>query len=98
MQRMYIRSLLTDNRILLENDPQYVERLKAVGDEHLVRAWLEGDWDAIVGAFFSLWNNERIAVPSFQVPSHWPLFGALDYGEAAPSSFGLYSVEHGGSV
>jgi hypothetical protein len=98
MQRMYIRSLLTDNRILLENDPQYVERLKSVGDEHLVRAWLEGDWDAIVGAFFSLWNNDRIAVPSFQVPSHWPLFGALDYGEAAPSSFGLYSVDHDDNV
>ena len=98
MQRMYVRSLLSDNRILLDNDPQYVERLKSVGDKQLVKAWLEGDWDAIVGAFFGLWNNDRIAVPSFQVPSHWPLFGALDYGEAAPTSFGLYSVDHDDNV
>ena len=46
MTRMYIRSLVTDNKVLLQSDPGYIDRLKAVGDEQLVKAWLAGDWDA----------------------------------------------------
>ena len=98
MTRMFIRSLITDNKILLQNDPGYINRLKNVGDENLVRAWLAGDWDAIVGAFFGNWKNEQIGVPSFEIPSHYPLFGALDYGESSPSSFGLYTVDMDNSV
>ena len=98
MNRMFIRSLVTDNKILLQNDPGYINRLKNVGDENLVRAWLAGDWDAIVGAFFGNWKNEQIGVPSFEIPSHYPLFGALDYGESSPSSFGLYTVDMDNSV
>ena len=98
MTRMYIRSLVTDNRVLLQSDPGYIDRLKAVGDEQLVQAWLAGDWDAMVGAFFANWHGEKVQVPSFNIPEHWPLFGALDYGESAPSSFGLYTVDHDDNV
>lgn len=98
MTRMFIRSLITDNKILLQNDPGYINRLKNVGDENLVRAWLAGDWDAIVGAFFGNWKNEQIGVPSFEIPSHYPLFGAMDYGESAPTSFALYTVDMDNSV
>ena len=98
MTRMFIRSLITDNKILLRNDPGYINRLKNVGDENLVRAWLAGDWNAIVGAFFMNWKNEQIGVPSFEIPSHWPLFGSMDYGESAPTSFALYTVDHNGAV
>lgn len=44
--RMFIPSKLKDNQILLKNDPEYVNRLKGTGPPWLVRAWLEGDWDA----------------------------------------------------
>jgi hypothetical protein len=44
MNRMYIRSLVRDNKILLERDPHYIQRLKSVGDEQLVRAWLNAVW------------------------------------------------------
>ena len=98
MTRMYIRSLVTDNKVLLQSDPGYIDRLKAVGDEQLVKAWLAGDWDAMVGAFFSNWFGDKVIVPSFNIPSHWPLFGALDYGESSPSSFGLYTVDHDDNV
>ena len=98
MSRMYIRSLVTDNKILLDRDPHYINRLKSVGDEHLVKAWLEGDWDAFVGQYFTNWNEKKIAVNSYEIPDHWPLFGAMDYGEAAPTSFGLYTVDYDGNV
>ena len=98
MTRMYIRSLVTDNKILLERDPGYIKRLEGVGDEQLVKAWLEGDWDSFVGQYFTNWDENKIAVPSFEIPDHWPLFGGLDYGEAAPTSYGLYTVDYDGNV
>jgi hypothetical protein len=98
MKRMYIRSLVTDNKILLDKDPGYIKRLEGVGDEQLVKAWLEGDWDSFVGQYFTNWNEQKVAVPSFEIPDHWPLFGGLDYGEAAPTSYGLYTVDYDGNV
>lgn len=44
--RVFIPSRLADNRILTTADPTYVDRLRASGPEWLVRAWLDGDWDA----------------------------------------------------
>jgi hypothetical protein len=85
MNRMYIRSLVTDNKILLDRDPGYIKRLEGVGDEQLVKAWLEGDWDSFVGQYFTNWHEKQVLVNSFEIPEHWPLFGGMDYGEAAPS-------------
>lgn len=98
LSRMFIKSQVYDNKILLDNDPRYIQRLHEVGDAELVRAWLEGDWDAIVGAYFASWNPKNIAVPSFQIPSHWPLFGGMDYGEAAHTAFALYTSDYDGNV
>ncbi len=53
MKRMFLKSLPTDNQIGLINDPDYVKRLKGVGSATLVKAWLEGDWDIISGAYFT---------------------------------------------
>src|SRR5690606_3323708 len=47
-----IPSRIGDNQILLRADPGYLTRLRMVGGAALVRAWLEGDWSAIEGAFF----------------------------------------------
>jgi hypothetical protein len=96
--RMFIRSLVWDNRILIKNDPNYIERLYGVGDENLVRAWLSGDWDSFVGQFFTSWHNEKIACESFEVPDNWPLYGAMDYGEAAPTAFLLATVDYDSNV
>lgn len=44
--RVFIPSRLQDNKILLDNDPTYIDRLKSSGPSWLVKAWLEGDWTA----------------------------------------------------
>jgi len=44
--RVYIPSRLEDNKILCQNDPNYRNRLMGSGAAWLVRAWLEGDWNA----------------------------------------------------
>ena len=47
----FIQSLVTDNRALMEAQPDYVQQLEAL-PEKLRRAWLEGDWNIFEGQFF----------------------------------------------
>ena len=47
----FIRSLVTDNRALMESDPTYVKQLEALPPK-LRKAWLEGDWNIFEGQFF----------------------------------------------
>ena len=82
--RVFIPSKLSHNRLLVENDPLYEARLSLVGDEELVRAWLEGDWDVAVGQYFSEFSHERHILPEMQVPEHWTKFRALDWGSKTP--------------
>ena len=96
MTRMFIPSRVQDNQILMQNDPMYTNRLQAQAhsDPQLVKAWLEGDWDAFVGQYFSQWDERAVMVDPFEVPADWPLFGGLDYGEAKPTAFQLYTVDY----
>lgn len=84
MWRVFIPSKLTDNQILLANDPGYLDRLRGVGSPELVRAWLEGDWDVVLGAFFSEFRVDRHVIRPFAVPAHWQRFRAFDWGSAKP--------------
>lgn len=92
LSRVFIPSLVTDNPALLAADPQYIDRLKAVGSEQLVRAWLEGDWNVIEGAFFPEFTHQRHVIPPFQIPRWWTKFRAADWGSAKPFSIGWYAV------
>ena len=47
----FIQSLVTDNRVLLASQPDYVRQLEAL-PEKLRRAWLDGDWNVFEGQFF----------------------------------------------
>jgi len=47
----FIQSLVTDNKALMEKDPDYLKRLEALPPK-LRKAWLEGRWDVFEGAYF----------------------------------------------
>jgi hypothetical protein len=87
-----IPSRITDNRILLERDPGYIDRLQLVGSPALVRAWLEGDWTAIEGAFFQEWSEAKHVIEPFAIPRDWLRFRSADWGSARPFSFGWWAV------
>ena len=91
-ERMFIPARVTDNTALITNDPDYVERLKLSGSKELVRAWLEGDWAVIEGAFFDNWSTSRHVVRPFQIPAGWTRFRSMDWGSAAPFSVHWVSV------
>jgi hypothetical protein len=87
-----IPSRLENNKILLNSDPGYKSRLYMVGSPQLVKAWLEGDWTAIEGAFFSEWSNEQHVVAPFSIPEHWLRFRSGDWGSYSPFSIGWWAV------
>jgi hypothetical protein len=89
--RLFIPAKLKDNPALIARDPTYAMRLATSGSEMLVRAWLEGDWSVIMGAFFRGWSGRNIVEP-FEVPKHWTRFLSFDWGLAAPFSVGWWAV------
>jgi len=92
---MFIRAKLADNKILVANDPQYRERLKGMGSEALVKAWLDGNWDVIAGAFFAEFDVEKHVVPPQHLPEDWPRFRSMDWGSAKPFSVGWWALSDG---
>jgi hypothetical protein len=81
---IYIPSRVQDNKVLLNNDPDYISRLHLVGSPALVKAWLEGDWSAIEGAFFPEFSMLRHVLPAAALPGWWTRFRSMDWGSARP--------------
>lgn len=87
-----IPSRIADNRILMAVDPGYIDRLHLTGGEALVKAWVEGDWSAIEGAFLDGWSTRRHVVRPFAIPERWLRFRSMDWGFAVPFSVGWWAV------
>jgi len=77
--RMYIPARVDDNKILMERDPEYKDRLEHLGSPELVKAWLEGDWNVVLGAYLPDFSPRHIIAP-FTIPEHWTRFRAVDWG------------------
>lgn len=60
MTRIYIPSVTLDNEAMLKNDPNYLKRLEGISDPRLKAAWLDNDWEAFAGQYFSMFNNASI--------------------------------------
>lgn len=99
LERVFIPSKLGDNRLLMLNDKTYVLRLKQSGSAALVKAWLEGNWDIVDGAFFDEWDTEKHVLPAHEWLPKIPLtalcFRAFDWGSAKPFSIGWYALSDG---
>jgi predicted phage terminase large subunit-like protein len=48
LTQCFIPSTIRDNPALLENNPTYINQLRASGPSWLVQAWLEGNWDIVM--------------------------------------------------
>lgn len=95
MLRQYIRAKLQDNPTMEETDPLYKDRLSGLGSPALVKAWLEGDWNIAVGAFFAdVWGDELLLEP-FAIPYSWRITRAFDWGSSKPFSVGWWAVTNG---
>lgn len=86
---VFIPSRVADNRFLGRD---YIAGLHLVGSDVLVQAWLEGDWDAVEGAFFDCWDERRHVIRPMALPNHLHRFRSMDWGSAKPFSVGWWAV------
>ncbi len=74
-----IRSLVFDNRFLMERNPEYVQTLQALPEARR-RAMLYGDWNSFECASFTEFDYEKHTCEVLDIPKDWLRFRALDYG------------------
>ena len=83
MRKQFIPAKLADNPTMLENDPTYEYKLLGLGGA-LAKAMLDGDWDAIEGAYFDQFDKTKHVISPFEIPQHWARIRAFDWGYHAP--------------
>ena len=76
---LFIKSLVFDNKYIMQNNPEYVDTLKNLPESRR-RAMLWGDWDAFEGAFFPEFDPEKHVAAAVEIPNGAIMFRALDYG------------------
>lgn len=77
--RIFIPSLVTDNKFMLEYDPDYIKRLDALPEKER-KALKYGDWDIYDGMFFPEFKRSIHVVEPFKIPDNWNRYIAMDYG------------------
>lgn len=100
----FIQSLVTDNRALMKNQPEYLQQLEALPPK-LRAAWRFGRWDIFEGQFFEEFkinpNPERTwthVIERFNPPSSWKRYRSYDWGYNKPFSCGWWAVDHEGRL
>jgi hypothetical protein len=92
MRRQYIPARLDDNPSM---DDGYADKLAGLGNEALIRAMLEGDWDIVAGAYFTEFTRARHVLKPFAIPAHWTRYRAFDWGSAKPFACYWIAVSDG---
>lgn len=101
-----IQALVTDNRALLDMQPDYLKQLDALPGK-LRAAWRYGDWNIFEGQFFEEFTDRpdhyrdrewTHVIASFTPPRSWKLYRSYDWGYAKPFSCGWWAVDHDGRM
>lgn len=75
----FIAATVFDNKVLLENDPGYVDMLNNLSDG-LREAWRDGNWDMLAGQYFTEFDRNIHLIEPFEIPKHWKRYRTIDYG------------------
>ncbi len=97
--RVRIHGHVSENRILLAADPDYVSKISSISDENKRKAWLQGSWDIVSGGMFDgTWREEVHVLKPFAIPPQWRIDRSFDWGSSAPFSVGWWAVSDGTEV
>ena len=101
----FIQAKVTDNKILQEYSPEYVNFLKNLPPK-IRSAWLDGDWNIYSGAYFGgdfvndpdhyddrKWTH---VIHPVTIRPHWIIYRGLDWGFFRPFSVGWYAISEDG--
>lgn len=87
--RQFIPARLADNPSI--NQASYRANLSGLGNQALVKAMLEGDWDVVAGAALDV-TRERHMLRPFTIPKHMTKFMVIDWGYVKPYYVGWFAV------
>ncbi len=102
----FIQSLVTDNDVLMQSQPDYVRQLEALPPK-LREAWLYGSWDVYEGQFFEEfadkpehYSDRRFThvIEPFEIPEHWNIYRSFDWGYNKPFSCSWNTVSDDGVI
>lgn len=102
----FIQSLVTDNKALLKEQPDYLAQLEALPPK-LREAWLYGNWDIFEGQFFEDFMDKpdhyadrqwTHVIDPFEIPDTWQIYRSFDWGYNKPFSCGWWAVDYDGVV
>ena len=98
---IFIQSLVTDNYVLMQYMPRYVDNLDSLPARRKA-AWRYGSWDIYEGQYFSEFSDipERYddhrfthVINPFTPPHHWgDAYRSFDWGYGKPFSIGWWVV------
>lgn len=103
---VFIQSLVTDNKALMEEQPDYIKQLESLPPK-IRKAWLEGDWNVFFGQFFEEFRDSpehyedrrwTHVIKGFAPPRDWNVYRSFDWGYNKPFSCGWWAVDRDGVV
>ena len=103
---MFIQSLVTDNKALMESNPDYIKQLEAL-PPRLRKMWLEGDWQFYDGQYFEEFKDDpdhyndkqwTHVINPFEIPDGWKIYRSFDWGYNKPFSCMWFAVDYDGVV
>lgn len=98
--RVAIHGTIFENKVLLDADPGYIQRLRAAArNPSELKAWMEGSWDIVAGGMFDdVWSSETHVIeafPSSMIPDSWRIDRSFDWGASRPFSVGWWLESNG---
>lgn len=101
--RIAINSSLAENRMLLEADPGYIQRIRtSAANPYQAEAWLTGSWDIVSGGLLDdVWQPEHHVLsdlrqlPIRQIPRAWTITRSFDMGTAKPFAVLWWATSNG---
>ena len=94
--RVFIPSLVTENRWLMKEDPHYVDRLRELPKRDYEQLRF-GNWDTYDGQFFDEWDRDLHVVSPFEIPRDWRRYFTMDYGLDMLAAYWI-AVDGGGNA
>lgn len=100
----FVQSLVTDNKILMQYSPEYVNFLNNLPPK-LRKAWRDGSWDIFEGQYFEEFRNDPShyddrrwthVINPIKIKSYWPIYRSFDWGYKKPFSCGWYTIDDDG--
>ena len=98
--RVAIHSSIWENKVLLEADPDYPNKIRASArNKAELDAWMEGSWDIVAGGMFDdCWVRQHNIVRPFPIPPSWRITRSFDWGESRPFSLGWWAISNGEDI